>query len=80
MQFVPRVNLAAMYEILGVNVVDTFPQSIAAEFRRSHRDRGRIELLSLSEVVAAASDFDPDQAFLARTSEAGGEDEQSESA
>lgn len=36
-QFVPRVNMPALYEILGVNVVDTPPSDIAAEFRRNIR-------------------------------------------
>jgi len=33
--FVPRVNMPALYEILGVNVVDTPPTAIAEEFRRN---------------------------------------------
>ncbi len=32
-QFVPRVNMPALYEVKGVNVVDTFPQDIAMTFR-----------------------------------------------
>ncbi len=34
-QFVPRVNMPALYEIKGVNVVDTPPSDIAAEFRKN---------------------------------------------
>ncbi len=57
MHFVPRVNLAAMYEILGVNVVDTFPQSIAAEFRRSHVDPSRGEILPLVRAFRVGPSF-----------------------
>jgi galactose-1-phosphate uridylyltransferase len=32
--FVPRASMTALYEIRGVNVVDTPPQKIAEEFRR----------------------------------------------
>ena len=32
-QFIPRVNTPAIYEMLGVNVVDTPPSDIAANFR-----------------------------------------------
>jgi galactose-1-phosphate uridylyltransferase len=66
MQFVPRVNLAAMYEILGVNVVDTFPQSIAAEFRRSHTDASRGVIHPWFELFEDAYSFDPEAAFLSR--------------
>lgn len=34
-QFVPRVNMPALYEIMGVNVVDTPPTAISEEFRRN---------------------------------------------
>jgi len=34
-QFVPKVNMPALYEIVGVNVVDTPPSDIAAEFRKN---------------------------------------------
>ncbi len=67
MQFVPRVNLAAMYEILGVNVVDTFPQSIAAEFRRSHSDPSRGELLPWYELFESAKNYNPEKDFENRT-------------
>jgi hypothetical protein len=72
MQFVPRVNLAAMYEILGVNVVDTFPQSIAAEFRRPHTDvsrsakRKQRRIPSWFELFKSAHSFNPEEAFLSR--------------
>ena len=66
MHFVPRVNLAAMYEILGVNVVDTFPQSIAAEFRRSHTDAHRGIVPPWYELFALAEGFDPEASFSNR--------------
>lgn len=66
MHFVPRVNLAAMYEILGVNVVDTFPQTIAAEFRRAHVDKKRSILLPWYKLVESAKLFDPEKAFVSR--------------
>jgi galactose-1-phosphate uridylyltransferase len=64
--FVPRVNLAAMYEILGVNVVDTFPQSIAAEFRRAHIDPNRVALLPWPELFESIQTFDPEMDFANR--------------
>jgi galactose-1-phosphate uridylyltransferase len=64
--FVPRVNLAAMYEILGVNVVDTFPQSIAAEFRRAHIDRAGAVLLPWPELFQTVQLFDPETEFAER--------------
>lgn len=70
MQFVPRVNLAAMYEILGVNVVDTFPQSIAAEFRRSHSDPALAVLMPWYELFESAKDYDPEKDFGNRILEA----------
>ena len=36
-RFIPRVNMPALYEYLGVNVVDTPPTDIAAEFRKNIR-------------------------------------------
>jgi diadenosine tetraphosphate (Ap4A) HIT family hydrolase len=66
MHFVPRVNLAAMYEILGVNVVDTFPQSIAVEFRRAHTDPNRGEILPWYELFDSVHEFDPETAFRDR--------------
>jgi hypothetical protein len=63
MQFVPRVNLAAMYEILGVNVVDTFPQSIAAEFRRAHTDPSRQTIPPWFELFNSVGEFEPETAF-----------------
>lgn len=73
MHFVPRVNLAAMYEILGVNVVDTFPQSIAAEFRRAHVDTSRGEILPWYELFDSVHLFDPDAAFNDRANTAPGQ-------
>lgn len=46
-QFVPRVNMTALYEMIGVNVVDTPPQKIAAFFSD----------LQWSEVMAEANQF-----------------------
>ena len=69
MHFVPRVNLAAMYEILGVNVVDTFPQSIAAEFRRAHTDPSRVAILPWYELFESVKSFDPEKDFLIRVPE-----------
>lgn len=66
MHFVPRVNLAAMYEILGVNVVDTFPQSIAAEFRRPHVDPSRAVILTWFELFESVQSFDPENEFYSR--------------
>lgn len=66
MHFVPRVNLAAMYEVLGVNVVDTFPQSIASEFRRPHIDRPNTRILPWFELFQSVRDFDPETAFSDR--------------
>ncbi len=66
MHFVPRVNLAAMYEVLGVNVVDTFPQSIAAEFRRAHDDKSRMDVQNWFELFSIGSSWDPDDAFAKR--------------
>ena len=66
MHFVPRVNLAAMYEILGVNVVDTFPQSIASEFRRPHSDPTRGIILPWYELFESVPNFDPDLSFQER--------------
>ena len=67
--FVPRVNLAAMYEILGVNVVDTFPQSIAAEFRRAHLDPNRVVLQPWPELFQSVKSFDPEHEFWKRVPE-----------
>ena len=66
MHFVPRVNLAAMYEILGVNVVDTFPSSIAAEFRRAHNDPNRGELRPWPEIFDSGPSLDPEAEFNSR--------------
>jgi diadenosine tetraphosphate (Ap4A) HIT family hydrolase len=65
MHFVPRVNLAAMYEILGVNVVDTFPQSIAAEFRRAHTGPSRV-ILPWYELLESVPLFDPERELSSR--------------
>lgn len=60
--FVPRVNMAALYEIRGVNVVDTPPRNIAVEFTKvnSHREDNR----SLWPNVARnAQRFDPNKLY-----------------
>ena len=59
--FVPRVNMPAMYEIKGVNVVDTPPQKIAEEFRRYGPDGE--EGVNWVELVAAVGEYDPDTTF-----------------
>jgi galactose-1-phosphate uridylyltransferase len=59
--FVPRVNMTALYEIRGVNVVDTPPQKIAEEFRR-HGVNGD-EAINWVELVSVAKDFDPNAAY-----------------
>jgi hypothetical protein len=50
-QFVPRVNMAALYEILGVNVVDTPPSAIAASFRT----------ICWQEEIKNAESYDPEK-------------------
>lgn len=67
-----------MYEILGVNVVDTFPQSIAAEFRRAHVDPNRGEILPWYELFESVRDFDPETAFHDRGKLAAGTVDQAE--
>lgn len=59
--FVPRVNMTALYEIKGVNVVDTPPSKIAEEFRR-YTGSGSEEI-NWSEVLKAAQSYDPDAEF-----------------
>jgi len=66
MHFVPRVNLAAMYEILGVNVVDTFPHSIANVFRRPHNDPSRVVVPAGHESFDLVRGFDSEMAFAPR--------------
>jgi hypothetical protein len=51
--FVPRVNIPALFEIRGVNVVDTPPSMIANKFR----------LIDWTETLEEADAFEPDQAF-----------------
>ncbi len=60
--FVPRVNMTALYEIKGVNVVDTPPQKIAEEFRRSSNIAGD-EPINWPNLVAQAAEFSPDDEF-----------------
>jgi hypothetical protein len=59
--FVPRVNMTALYEIKGVNVVDTPPSKIAEEFRR-YSGSGSEEI-NWSEVLKAAQSYDPEAEF-----------------
>jgi diadenosine tetraphosphate (Ap4A) HIT family hydrolase len=55
--FVPRVNMTALYEIRGVNVVDTPPPKIAEEFRRG---------INWVETIRGVGNFDPDAEFKRR--------------
>lgn len=59
--FVPRVNMTALYEIKGVNVVDTPPQKIAEEFRR-HGANGQ-EAINWAELTRDATGFSADSVF-----------------
>lgn len=60
--FVPRVNMTALYEIKGVNVVDTLPSKIAEEFRGYARSG--TEEINWPELLEEADDYDPDEEFL----------------
>jgi galactose-1-phosphate uridylyltransferase len=60
--FVPRANLAALYEIKGVNVVDTPPSMIVEEFR--HQVSGAGPILDWSELIEQAKSYDPDTEFI----------------
>jgi len=60
--FVPRVNMTALYEIKGVNVVDTPPAKIAEEFRRV-LSTGKEEI-NWSDLLKVAHDYNPDKEFL----------------
>lgn len=59
--FVPRVNMTALYEIRGVNVVDTPPSKIAEEFKRY--TGGETKEINWVELIRDASLFDPDEAY-----------------
>lgn len=59
--FVPRVNMTALYEIRGVNVVDTPPQKIAEEFRRYGGDGE--DAINWTDLCRQADSFDPDATF-----------------
>lgn len=59
--FVPRVNMAALYEIKGVNVVDTPPVNIAAEFTR-YNDKKK-EGVRWADVYELSRQFDPDKKY-----------------
>ncbi|MCX6720665.1 MAG: hypothetical protein NTW11_02570 [Candidatus Staskawiczbacteria bacterium] len=50
-QFVPRINMPALYEVLGVNVVDTPPSAVAASFRS----------ICWQEEVKIAEAYDPEE-------------------
>ncbi len=65
--FVPRVNMTALYEISGVNVVDTPPQKIAEEFRR--HDLSGHGVLNWANLLQEVDAFDPDQHFELRIEE-----------
>jgi galactose-1-phosphate uridylyltransferase len=66
--FVPRVNMTALYEIKGVNVVDTPPQKIVEEFRRhGPNEEGVInwvELRRQAELYDPSTEFRNDLAKL----------------
>ena len=64
--FVPRANITALYEIKGVNVVDTPPSKIAEEFRR-YSTSGSKEI-NWDNIVREAQDYDPDKEFREVTS------------
>jgi diadenosine tetraphosphate (Ap4A) HIT family hydrolase len=59
-QFVPRVNMTAVYEMIGVNVVDTLPEDISAFFTRDFR---------WSDVFNDAYKFDPTELYRKRFAE-----------
>ena len=64
--FVPRVNMTALYEIKGVNVVDTPPSMIAEEFRRSSKGVSKNEDINWSDwskLVQEARNYDPESEF-----------------
>ena len=65
--FVPRVNMTALYEIKGVNVVDTPPRNIAVELSKydSHKDKG----IQWGEVFRRVRSFEPDFEYDKRVSE-----------
>ena len=56
-QFVPRVNMTALYEMISVNVVDTPPEQIAAFFSSAVR---------WSDVAREADIFDPSELYRNR--------------
>lgn len=62
--FVPRVNMTALYEIRGVNVVDTPPHTIAERFRPTVG-------VDFDSLVQIAERFDPDQEFKTALEEPG---------
>lgn len=63
--FVPRVNMTALYEIKGVNVVDTPPSKIAEEFRR-YSGSGSEEI-NWSELLKDARKYDPEGEYNEQT-------------
>jgi len=56
-QFIPRVNMTALYEMIGVNVVDTPPNQIEMYFTTSIR---------WSDVAREADGFDVDRLYRQR--------------
>lgn len=67
--FVPRVNMTALYEIRGVNVVDTPPRTIAVEFTRLSRHGSSDTNLLWTDVAKHAAALDPDGLFELRTAQ-----------
>lgn len=59
-QFVPRVNMTAVYEMIGVNVVDTPPEQIAAFFQIGSR---------WTDIVSEANEFDTQYLYRDRFEE-----------
>jgi hypothetical protein len=59
--FVPRVSKTALYEIKGVNVVDTPPSKIAEEFRRFTGSGS--EEINWAKVFEESRSYDPDKEF-----------------
>jgi galactose-1-phosphate uridylyltransferase len=59
--FVPRLNVGALYEIRGVNVVDTLPQDIVAEFLSVLDESDK--LVSWAQLLEVARRHDPNAKY-----------------
>jgi galactose-1-phosphate uridylyltransferase len=62
--FVPRANVPALYEIKGVNVVDTSPTSIAVEFRRFNTNTN--EGFLWQDIDKDVEEYDPEEDYNER--------------